>query len=246
MRRRASGSGAEDDDGLAPSPTPKSTQTNNADKSKGRDIPMDTFDEAQAGLKEKPRRRSAETATTATTSSKFTAWNSSRQSLDKTALGQIEADTGETEAMADYHRKQHARLRSPWSCSPVTLSCTAISLLLLFVIVQSFLSRQLDPKGCAMSYMAPAFAKFTDFDTEHTRFASKYSLYLYREGGIDTDTRVSSRGELWGGQTADFDRSKGYPYFSSQETPVATSRYAQWLQEQHTTGTTYCSTTRLL
>lgn len=39
--------------------------------------------------------------------------------------------------------------------------------------------------------MRPAFAKFSDFDTEHTRFASKYSLYLYREGGIDEDTMVS-------------------------------------------------------
>ncbi len=41
-----------------------------------------------------------------------------------------------------------------------------------------------------MSMMRPAFAKFSDFDTEHTRFASKYSLYLYREGGIDEDTMV--------------------------------------------------------
>ena len=39
--------------------------------------------------------------------------------------------------------------------------------------------------------MRPAFAKYSDFDTEHTRFASKYSLYLYREGGIDEDTMVS-------------------------------------------------------
>jgi len=30
--------------------------------------------------------------------------------------------------------------------------------------------------------MRPSFAKLTDFDTEHTRFASKYSVYLYREG----------------------------------------------------------------
>ena len=41
-----------------------------------------------------------------------------------------------------------------------------------------------------MSYMRPAFTRFSDFDTEHTRFASKYSLYLYREGGVDEDTRV--------------------------------------------------------
>ncbi|GAB7354645.1 hypothetical protein MBLNU459_g5077t2 [Dothideomycetes sp. NU459] len=213
MRRRASGSGAEDDDGLAHSSCTAATtttttttttapaaatQTNNAEKSSHRDISMDTFGAAQAGLKDKSRRKSADTAaaSTSTTSAAAAAaaaaaWNSSRQSLDKAALSHAEADTRETEAMAEYHRKHRARLRSPWSCSPVTLSCTALSLLLLFVIVQSFLSRQLDPKGCAMSYMAPAFAKFTDFDTEHTRFASKYSLYLYREGGIDTDTRVS-------------------------------------------------------
>lgn len=41
-----------------------------------------------------------------------------------------------------------------------------------------------------MSYMMPSFARFSDFDTEYTRFASKYSLYLYREGGVDEDTRV--------------------------------------------------------
>lgn len=42
-----------------------------------------------------------------------------------------------------------------------------------------------------MSYMRPYFAKYDDFDTEHTRFATKYSLYLYREGGVDEDIRVS-------------------------------------------------------
>ncbi|KAF2456102.1 PGAP1-like protein-domain-containing protein [Lineolata rhizophorae] len=41
-----------------------------------------------------------------------------------------------------------------------------------------------------MSYMRPGFVKFSDFDTEHTRFATKYSLHLYREGGIDEDVKV--------------------------------------------------------
>ena len=41
-----------------------------------------------------------------------------------------------------------------------------------------------------MSYMRTSFLRFSDFDTEHTRFATKYSLYLYREGEIDEDTRV--------------------------------------------------------
>lgn len=37
-----------------------------------------------------------------------------------------------------------------------------------------------------MSYMRPSYIHFSEFDTEHTRFASKYSLYLYREQGIDS------------------------------------------------------------
>lgn len=94
------------------------------------------------------------------------------------------------QATAEHNRTQRARLRGPWSCSLSTLAATACSIILLYTIIQSFLSRQLDPKGCAMSYMMPQFAHFSDFDTEHTRFASKYSLYLYREGGVDDDTRV--------------------------------------------------------
>jgi hypothetical protein len=60
----------------------------------------------------------------------------------------------------------------------------------LIAIIHSFSSRQLDAKGCRMSYMRPSFAKLSDFDTEHTRFASKYSVYLYREGMVDEDTKV--------------------------------------------------------
>ena len=86
---------------------------------------------------------------------------------------------------------RRSRTRSPWSCSLLTLATTVLSFVLLLSITHSFATRQLDPKGCRMSMMRPAFAKFSDFDTEHTRFASKYSLYLYREGGIDEDTMVS-------------------------------------------------------
>lgn len=41
-----------------------------------------------------------------------------------------------------------------------------------------------------MSYMRPSFIHYKDFDTEHTRFASKYSLYLYREEGLDDGSMV--------------------------------------------------------
>jgi GPI inositol-deacylase len=39
--------------------------------------------------------------------------------------------------------------------------------------------------------MRPSYLRFTEFDTEHTRFATKYSLYLYREQGIDDENQVS-------------------------------------------------------
>jgi glycosylphosphatidylinositol deacylase len=88
----------------------------------------------------------------------------------------------------DSRRRQ--RLRNPWAFSLHTLLTTVVGFAALFLMVQSFLTKQLDVKGCEMSYMRPAYSKFADFDTEHTRFASKYSLYLYREGGIDEDFTV--------------------------------------------------------
>lgn len=98
-------------------------------------------------------------------------------------------DAGRKE-MDDHVKPRRLRPRSPWSCSLSTLLVTVLSLAFLSATVHSFLSRQVDVKGCRMSYMRPAFAKLSGFDTEHTRFASKYSLYLYREGGIDEDTKV--------------------------------------------------------
>ncbi|KAF2771832.1 PGAP1-domain-containing protein [Teratosphaeria nubilosa] len=113
-----------------------------------------------------------------------------RLSVENIPINGALGGKGTTDALADYQRRQRARIRGPWSCSLLTLATSACAIILLATIVRSFLTLQLDPKGCAMSYMMPAFARFSDFDTEHTRFASKYSLYLYREGGVDEDTRV--------------------------------------------------------
>ena len=98
------------------------------------------------------------------------------------------AAAGKMSDSRQYMRR--SRLRSPWSCSPLTLVTTLVATLCLSTILHSFVTRQLDTKGCRMSYMRPSFAKLSDFDTEHTRFASKYSTYLYREGLIDEDTKV--------------------------------------------------------
>ncbi|RKF72143.1 GPI inositol-deacylase [Golovinomyces cichoracearum] len=94
--------------------------------------------------------------------------------------------------MSEFRRDVYIRPRhqGPWSISTLTLVTTAAAIVFLSSIVFSFSSRQLDPKGCRMSYMRPSFVKLSDFDTEHTYFASKYSTYLYREGGIDDDTKV--------------------------------------------------------
>ncbi|KAK4165194.1 GPI inositol-deacylase [Cladorrhinum sp. PSN259] len=85
---------------------------------------------------------------------------------------------------------RHQRLRSPWGISLFALVASITGIGFLLAVIHSSVTRQLDPKGCRMSYMRPSYAKLDDFDTEHTRLASKYSLYLYREQGVDHDTKV--------------------------------------------------------
>ncbi|OAA68521.1 GPI maturation protein [Niveomyces insectorum RCEF 264] len=82
------------------------------------------------------------------------------------------------------------RARNPWAITFPTLLVSLLGAALLGLILKSLVTRQLDPKGCRMSYMRPSYARLHDFDTEHTRFASKYSLYLYREQGVDDDTKL--------------------------------------------------------
>ncbi|KAI9890221.1 MAG: GPI inositol deacylase [Vezdaea aestivalis] len=171
MRRRPSSSAADDDD-------PDDTNTT---------LP----DPAPA-----PTQRSLDRLKSAKSSS---AWKSSsipsdsNGSPDKELDGLIPLpshDVPPDPAMPDSRLYRRARMRSPWSCSLLTLSATVVAACLLFATLHSLTSSQLDRKGCRMSYMRPAFAKFDDFDTEHTRFASKYSLYLYREQMVDEDTKV--------------------------------------------------------
>jgi GPI inositol-deacylase len=86
--------------------------------------------------------------------------------------------------------------KSPWSCSLLAVVTAGLAAFFLLSVVQSFLNRQVDPQGCTMSTMSPTYIKMSGFDTEHSRFATKYSLYLYREEGIDyyTEDDVGLRG----------------------------------------------------
>lgn len=86
--------------------------------------------------------------------------------------------------------------RNAWSIPILVLIASTLGMSLLYAILQSLVSRQPDPKGCRMSYMRPSYVSFTEFDTEHTRFATKYSLYMYREQGVDQDTKVRSAFQL--------------------------------------------------
>ena len=98
------------------------------------------------------------------------------------------------DSMVECQTKRRSQLRNPWACSLYTVLATLLGFALLALMVESFLTKQLDVKGAEMSYMRPIFSRFSDFDTEHTRFASKYSLYLYREGGVDEDLKVGTSG----------------------------------------------------
>jgi GPI inositol-deacylase len=89
--------------------------------------------------------------------------------------------------------KRRMPLQNPWAISLFTLASALVGLAFLAMILNSLVTRQIDPKGCRMSYMRPSYRKLDDFDTEHTRFASKYSLYLYREQGIDDENKVNLR-----------------------------------------------------
>jgi glycosylphosphatidylinositol deacylase len=106
------------------------------------------------------------------------------------AMGALGKDIIPDSIVEGINSRWRQRLRNPWACSPYTLVTTLAAFAAMFLMAQSFLTRQSDVKGCGMSYMRPMYSRYTDFDTEHTRFASKYSLYLYREGGMDEDTRV--------------------------------------------------------
>lgn len=89
------------------------------------------------------------------------------------------------EASPEARRVRQARWRSPWALSIGTLFVTFLGMISLLWIVRSFTTRQAGADGCDVPMMSPTFIKMLGFDTEHTRFASKYNLYLYREEGVD-------------------------------------------------------------
>lgn len=89
------------------------------------------------------------------------------------------------EASPDGQRLLHSRRRNPWLCSILTAVTTLFALVFLLSTLRSFAARQVGSNGCGIPMMSPTFIRLLGFDTEHTRFASKYNLFLYREEGVD-------------------------------------------------------------
>jgi hypothetical protein len=131
------------------------------------------------------------------------------------------------------------RFRNPWSPSWLALGTLVTSFVLLLGLYRSFTLRQLDPKGGSMSYMASSFVRFSDFDTEHTHFATKYSLHLYRELGVDEDPRVREQSiahQVMAPYTEHIFRSKVYPFCSYPAMLEAINRFGHLHQKRSTTS----------
>lgn len=102
------------------------------------------------------------------------------------------ADEQTENKMLNARIRRRFGMPNPWSCTLFTLTATLASIILMLLTLHSFMTRQLDSKGCDMYYTRSLFFNFADFDTEHTRFATKYSLHLYREIGFDEDSKVNA------------------------------------------------------
>jgi glycosylphosphatidylinositol deacylase len=86
-------------------------------------------------------------------------------------------------------RSRYSRFRNPWSASLLAIGVTLFGVLSLLSILHGFANRSVGADGCAVPSMNPTYIRMLGFDAEHTRFASKYNLFLYREEGVDPYTQ---------------------------------------------------------
>lgn len=66
-----------------------------------------------------------------------------------------------------------------------TITCIILLLLSISAYLYTIPLYTEDQKRCDMVWMWPSYARLTAFDETHSKFSSKYGLYLYREQGKD-------------------------------------------------------------
>lgn len=77
--------------------------------------------------------------------------------------------------------------RNVFSRGHVFVVAALSGILLLFLTALAYTENLTgsDSPSCRMVFMEPSYARIESFDESHTKYASKYSLYLYRELGKD-------------------------------------------------------------
>lgn len=190
--------------------------------------------------------------------------SASQLPLSAPTLGRPEKIKSESSVPLDSDKMEEARnyrrpkTRSIWACSISTFCVTLLGALAMVAIVQSLQTTQCDSPGCQMTYMRPAYAPLVNFDTEHTRFASKYKTCLYRERKYDS----SSLDVCWTillflqGNFAErppiltlpmeFYSPKEFPYCLFLATLGAISKSAHLLRRQRGNGPIFLAQMRLL
>ncbi|KAB2104747.1 GPI inositol-deacylase [Alternaria gaisen] len=68
-------------------------------------------------------------------------------------IGALAKDTPPHTMVAHHNEKWRQRLRSPWACSPYTVLTTLAAFIAMFLMAQSFLTRQLDVKGVPVLFV---------------------------------------------------------------------------------------------
>ncbi|KAI0132351.1 GPI inositol-deacylase-like protein [Xylariales sp. AK1849] len=207
MKRRSSGSSDDSVDASIVTESPSPNELSQPKTGESRSSEQTAHQKRQAERQDKPQNTSSKPSLTRirrqSSNINWKPAHSRNGSTGKETLaashnttilvtGPVGSEMGEEdEKMADRKFADGRRwTRSPWAATILTFFATIAGIALLVAILNSSATRQLDPKGCRMSYMSPRYVHMSDFDTEHTRFASKYSLYLYREAGVCEDTMV--------------------------------------------------------
>lgn len=82
---------------------------------------------------------------------------------------------------------QHRVKSSIWLSVVISL----FTIVFLAQSVVSYVAPYSESRLCNMSYMTPSYMKLTGLDANHTRLSSKYSLYLYREQNVDSESELN-------------------------------------------------------